>query len=186
MIGIYGLILEFFSPGIGVAGITGAIALFLGLYALQMLPLNFTGLSLVILGILLFSIETIRPSFGVFGLGGIIAFSVGSIFLIDTQQQAFKISALTISFTALLSASFSLFVLGYLWRNRAAKVVSGQQLILASKASVIDDFQGSGHVSLAGESWAAYSAQPLKKDQIVSIEEVRGLILVVKLHPEGE
>jgi len=186
MIGIYGLILEFFSPGIGISGVTGAIALFLGLYALQMLPLNFTGLSLVILGILLFSIETLRPSFGVFGLGGIIAFSVGSIFLIDTQQQAFKISALTISFTALLSIFFSLFVLGYLWRNRTTKVVSGQSLILASKASVSDNFQGSGHVSLAGESWAAYSAQPLKKGQIVSIEEVRGLILVVKLHPEGE
>jgi len=186
MIGFYGLLLEFYSPGIGVAGITGTISLFIGLYALQLLPLNFAGLGLVILGILLFTIEAMRPSFGVFGLGGIISFTLGSIFLIDSQQQSFKISINLIFTVALLSASFSIFILSYLWRNRAAKTVSGQRLILDTPAIVLSDFQGSGQVSLAGEAWSALSAQPLKKNQIVSVEEIRGLILVIKQTSQGD
>ena len=186
MVGVYGLLLEVYSPGIGIAGITGAMSLLLGMYALQMLPLNFTGLGLMILGISLISIEAMRPSFGVFGLGGTLAFILGSIFLIDTGQQEFKISRGLIFSTAVVSASFSIFMLGYLWRNRARQVVSGQRLILDTTARVIADFQGTGQVCLGGESWSAYSSEALKKGQLVSVQEIRGLTLLVKRRSQGE
>ena len=80
LIGIYGLLLEFYSPGIGIAGVTGAISLFIALYALQMLPLNYAGLALLLLGITFLAIEAMMPSVGVFGIGGLVAFVIGSIF----------------------------------------------------------------------------------------------------------
>lgn len=78
MIGIYGLILEFYNPGIGLPGITGVICLLLGAYALQMLPINYVGLALIVVGFGLMVVEAMSPSFGVFGLGGMVAFVLGS------------------------------------------------------------------------------------------------------------
>jgi len=92
LIGFYGLVLEFYSPGIGVAGIAGVISLVIGLYAFQFLPLNYSGFALLLVGISLLIIESIMPSFGVFGVGGTIAFVLGSIFLIDTEQPQYQIS----------------------------------------------------------------------------------------------
>ncbi|MDP4651785.1 MAG: nodulation protein NfeD, partial [Haliea sp.] len=81
LVGIYGLVIEFYNPGIGLPGIVGAMSLLVALYALQMLPISYAGLALLLLGIALMAAEAFAPSFGVLGLGGVAAFVTGSIML---------------------------------------------------------------------------------------------------------
>ncbi|PIW62046.1 nodulation protein NfeD [Shewanella sp. CG12_big_fil_rev_8_21_14_0_65_47_15] len=179
LIGVYGLLLEFYSPGIGVAGIAGAIALLIALYAFQMLPLNYAGLGLLLLGIGLLVVESLQPSFGIFGFGGIVAFIIGSVFLIDTEQPELKLDPLLIAGVATVSGIFVLVILGYLWRAQGNRIVSGQEAIIGAYAIVEHDFDGHGFVELAGERWAAVSQQPLKQGESVVVVQIDGLTLRV-------
>jgi membrane-bound serine protease (ClpP class) len=177
LIGVYGLLLEFYSPGIGIAGVTGGIALFIALYAFQLLPVNFAGAGLVILGIALLVVESLVPSFGVFGIGGAAAFVFGSIFLFDTELDHFKVSLPLISAIALISILFIVFALGFIWRARKNKIVSGQEEIIHAWVTVYDDFIGNGYVMFNGERWAAHSLQAVKKGQKVKVQSIKGLTL---------
>ena len=179
LIGIYGLLLEFYNPGIGIAGITGAISLFIALYAFQLLPLNYAGLALLLLGISLLIVESMVPSFGLFGIGGMVAFILGSIFLIDTDQQQFKVSLHLIFTLAVASGSFIVFVLGYVWRLRGSKVVSGFEALIGAPATVLADFNHSGFVLLNGERWAALTSEQLQQDEQVIVDSLDGLTVRV-------
>ncbi len=180
ILGIYGILLEFYSPGIGVAGITGAISLVIALYAFQLLPINYAGLALLLLGIGLLITEAMMPSFGIFGVGGIIAFTTGSIFLIDTKQTQFQISIPVIAAVTSVSVLFFLFVLGFLWRSRKNSIVSGQEAIIGAEAVVFDDFDTRGYVLLGGERWAAKSDTPVCKGQAVTVVSIKELTLILK------
>lgn len=178
LIGIYGLVLEFYSPGIGVAGITGVISLFIALYAFQLLPLNYSGFALLLIGIGLLIIESIMPSFGVFGIGGTIAFVIGSIFLIDTEQPQYQISLPLIAGFAFVSILFFVLSLGLLWRKRKDKVVSGQEELIGAIAFADASFTHKGFVNINGERWAAEFTHPVKQNQAVKIKAVNGLTLI--------
>lgn len=177
LIGIYGLLLEFYSPGIGIAGVTGGISLLIAMYALQLLPVNYTGAGLVILGIVLLIIESLIPSFGVFGLGGVAAFVIGSIFLFDTELDHFKVSLPLIGAIAVISTLFIVFALGFIWRARKNKIVSGKEEMINAWVTVYDDFTGDGYVIFNGERWAANSLLPVKKGQKAKVESIKGLTL---------
>jgi membrane-bound serine protease (ClpP class) len=179
LIGIYGLLLEFYSPGIGVAGVTGAISLFIALYALQMLPLNYAGLALILLGIIFLAIEAMMPSVGVFGIGGLIAFVIGSIFLLDTDQPQFQVSLQLIATLAVLTSLFFFYVIGALWRLRQHQIVSGMEGMIGSEVIVETGFSGNGYVSLGGERWVAHSDTALRTGQVVRIEAIEGLTLII-------
>jgi len=179
LIGIYGLLLEFYSPGIGVAGVTGVIALLIALYAFQLLPLNFAGAGLLLLGIGLLIVESMMPSFGILGIGGVIAFVVGSIFLFDTNLEQFKVSIPLIAAVAFISSLFFVFTLGFLWRTRKNKIVSGQEEIIGATVPVVQDIKGKPHVIFNGERWAAQCDQPLSQGQRVRISAIKGLTLQV-------
>lgn len=140
LIGIYGILLEFYSPGIGVAGVTGAISLLIALYAFQMLPISYAGLGLLLLGIALITIESFAPSFGIFGLGGIAAFAIGSLFLLDTETDHFALSLPLIAAVSVAVTLMSILVLGTLWRSRKSPAVSGDGQIVGQTALVVDDF----------------------------------------------
>lgn len=178
IIGIYGLVLEFYSPGIGIAGITGVIALFIALYAFQLLPLNYSGFALLVIGISLLIVESLVPSFGVFGFGGTIAFVIGSIFLIDTEQPQFQISLPLIAAFAFVSILFFVVSLGILWRKRNDKVVSGQEELIGAIACAEANYTDKGFVMVNGERWAAQFTQPVKQDQDVQINAIDGLVLI--------
>ena len=177
LIGIYGLVLEFYSPGLGLAGIMGIISLLIALYAFQLLPLSFTGIALLLLGIGLLIAESIVPSFGVFGLGGTIAFVFGSIFFFDTEHPQFLISIPLIAALAFVSVVFFVFSLGIIWRKRRAKTVSGQEELIGAVAFAEDNFVEQGFVIINGERWAAVFTHPVKKGQEVTIDTINGLIL---------
>ncbi len=180
MIGIYGLILEFYNPGMGLPGIVGVICLLLGAYALQMLPINYAGLGLIVVGIGLMIAEALSPSFGVMGFGGVVAFVLGSVILMDTELEAFRISLAIIGAFAVASAGVFLFVLGMLVRARQQKVVTGTEAMVGGTAVALEAFDGQGRVSAFSEIWKAESGEPVEKGNKLEITDIDGLVLKVK------
>ena len=180
LIGIYGLMLEFSNPGAIVPGTIGAIALLLALYSFQLLPVNYAGMGLVLLGVALMVGEAFQPSFGVLGIGGLIAFVTGSIFLMDTDVPGFGIDISVIVSFAIISALVFTVVIGMAIKARRRPVVSGLEELVGAKASVLDDFDRQGRVSIHSETWQALSNAPLRKGQQVKVSAIEGLTLRVE------
>ncbi|WP_428773349.1 NfeD family protein [Vibrio sp.] len=180
MIGVYGLLLEFYSPSFGIAGIIGAISLLIALYSFQLLPVNYVGLGLMLVGIALLIAESMVPSFGLFGFGGVVAFVLGSIFVIDSDIPELQISMTLIYSIAFASTAFIVFVLGSFWNLRKRPVVSGMESMIGYEIIVAEDFTKQGFVDIEGERWAAISDQPLQRGDRVRITAVDGLTLRVQ------
>src|SRR5690606_31013039 len=126
LVGIYALIFEFLNPGIILPGVIGAISLLLALYGLHLLPVNYAGLALILLGVAFMAAEAFLPAFGALGVGGLVAFVLGSIMLIDdTNLPEFAIPYGLIAGVAVASAAFLILVLGMFTRQRKRAVVSG-------------------------------------------------------------
>ncbi len=179
MIGIYGLLLEFYSPGFGVAGVVGAICLLIATYAFQMLPVNYVGIGLILLGIGLLVAESLVPSFGILGFGGVIAFVLGSIFLIDSDLPELQVSLNLIYSIAMLSAAFVVFVLRRVIQLRQSQVVSGVEYLIGQQAIVENSFTAQGYVHIEGERWAAHGDDSFTRGDIVIVEAIDGLSLKI-------
>jgi membrane-bound serine protease (ClpP class) len=186
LVGIYGLILEFYNPGMGIGGVVGGIALLLALYALHPMPVNFVGVALLLLGIGLLAAEAMMPSFGIMGFGGLVAFVLGSIFLLDTEFQPYRIAYPLIAAVAVASALFLSIGLGMIWRGRRKPVVSGLEAILGAEVVALGDFEGEGEVLMAGERWHARAEEKLSKGQSAVVTAIEGLLLHVRAQPYQE
>jgi membrane-bound serine protease (ClpP class) len=186
LIGIYGLIFEFSNPGSIVPGVTGAICLLLALYAFQVLPINYAGLGLILLGVALMVGEAFEPSFGILGIGGIVAFVIGSVILIDTDVPGYGISLPLIGAFALVSAALFAMVIGMAIRARKRAVVSGSEQLIGMPAEVLEDFDNKGRVRAHGEQWQASSRVPLHKGQRVCVTGMDGLTLIVEPEQQTE
>jgi len=180
LIGIYGLIFEFSNPGAIVPGTIGAIALLLALYSFQLLPINYAGVALIMLGVALMVGEAFQPSFGMLGIGGTIAFVIGSIILMDTDTPGFGIDISIIITFAATSVLVFIFVIGMAIKARRRPVVSGMEELLGGEAIVDNDFDQTGTVTIHSEHWSAVTEQPLRKGQPVKVTGIKGLILKVK------
>ena len=180
LIGIYGLMLEFSNPGAIVPGTVGAIALLLALYSFQLLPINYAGVALILLGVALMVGEAFQPSFGVLGIGGLTAFVIGSIILMDTDVPGFGIDISVIVSFAIISVLVFVVVIGMAIKARRRPVVSGSEQLLGAEATVLADFDGQGQVSIHSETWRALSGAPLRKGQQVKVSGIDGLTLRVE------
>ncbi len=186
MLGIYGLLFEFYTPGFGVAGVIGAISLLLALYALAMLPINATGALFLLLGIALMATEAFVPSFGAFGIGGIVAFVAGALMLIDADIPGLEIS---LAFVLPLAVTSALILVGigtFALRARRRPVVTGNAAMVGGTAMALEDFEREGWVQALGERWHARSETPLTRGARVRIVAVEGLTLVVQSEHKGE
>lgn len=179
MIGVYGLILEFYNPGLGLPGITGIICLLVGAYALQMLPISYAGLALMVVGIGLIAFEVVSPSFGVFGLGGLAAFVLGSVMLMDTDSAAWQISLPLIAAVAVATGGLIVLILGAALKARRQPMVTGDQAMMQMTAVALEDFDQRGHVHVSGETWTATTTAPVHKGDRLRIRQVDGLTLHV-------
>jgi len=186
LVGIYGLILEFYNPGIGLPGILGGICLLLALYALQALPVSYAGLGLVLLGVALMVAEAFSPSFGLFGLGGIAAFIVGSILLMDTAVPAYRIALPLILGVAVFSGGLLIFAVGALVRVRRRPVVTGVGHLSGATAVVESVQGGSARVRLDGELWTVACDEALAPRDTVRVESIDGLTLRVSKRKQGD
>ena len=182
LLGIYGLIYELANPGFILPGIVGTICLLLALYTFQILPINYAGLALIILGVTFLIAEAFVPSFGALGIGGIVAFVVGSVILMD--EEGMRISLYLIGSTALVSAGFLLWLMSRLFTMRRKKVVTGAEEMIGITGEALEDFTEEGRVWVHGESWQAQSSAPVKKGQKIKVTAKEGLLLKIKIIQE--
>jgi len=183
LIGIYGLIFEGYSPGAVLPGVVGAICLLLALFAFQVLPVNYAGLALILLGVALLVAEAFVPSFGVLGIGGMTAFVFGSILLLDTDVPGLEVSRAVIGGVGLAGAVALLGMVTLLVRARRRPVVTGREGLAGELAEAAGDFTGEGTVYLHGELWQARSRGPVRKGERLRVARVSGL--VVDVEPAG-
>ena len=180
MAGIYGLVIEFSNPGLIAPGIIGGVCLILGMYALQLLPINYAGLALIALGLALMAAEAFVPSFGVFGIGGVVAFIIGSIMLIDSDVPELEISPVLIGTVSLATGALFLFVLTFAVRAWRRPAVSGNAAMLGETARVLRWQDGAGTVLAHGETWAAVGDAGLARDDRVLVKQIDGLTVTVE------
>lgn len=180
MVGVYGLWFEGSNPGAVLPGVVGVICLLLAAYALQILPVNFAGLALMIVGIGLIMAEAFVPSFGALGIGGIAAFIFGAIMMFDSGIPGYGISITFVVSFAVIAGLLLLWMISYLVKLRRRGAVTGKESILGSTATAMESFAGAGRVWLEGAPWAAVSKVPIEKDQQVVVTAIDGLKLEVE------
>jgi membrane-bound serine protease (ClpP class) len=179
LVGIYGLFFEFSNPGFVLPGVAGAICLLLAMFAFQMLPVNYAGLALIAIGVAFMVAEAFFPSFGSLGVGGVIAFVIGSVMLLDTGVPGFDIAWPLIAAIALASAGFLMFVVGMALKARRRPVVSGREQMIGSLGEMLEDAEREGIARVHSEIWQVRSRVPLKAGQKVRVTGMEGLTLDV-------
>ena len=183
LVGIYGLILEGWNPGALVPGTVGAICLLLALYGSQTIPINYAGIALVLLGIGLMIAEAFAPSFGILGIGGILAFAFGAILTFDSGVPGFGISLTFVIGIAVVSALFLGWVTSYLLKLRNRGVVYGNESLIGAVGTALADFEDDGKIWLEGEAWSARTRAPVQKDDDVRVVAVDGLVVEIEPVP---
>jgi membrane-bound serine protease (ClpP class) len=182
MIGIYGILFEFWNPGAVAPGVVGGISLLVALTALSVLPVNYAGLALLLFGIGLMLAEAFSPGFGLLGMGGAAAFAIGALFLFDPEQSDIPVgvSWQVVAGLTAASAAFFLGVLGLALRARGRPVRTGSEQMLGSTGEVVSWAGEEGRVHVHGEIWAARSGHGLAKGQKVRVVSRTGLMLAVE------
>jgi membrane-bound serine protease (ClpP class) len=182
MIGIYGILLEFWHPGVIAPGVIGAISLIVALAALSVLPVNYAGLALLLLGVALMVAEAFLPSFGIAGIGGVVAFALGALFLFDPEQSdiPIQVSWQVVAGLTGASAAFFLGLLGFATRARLRPVRTGAEELIGSIGEVVYWEDGQGRIRVHGEIWTAKSGARLARGQQVRVVSRTGLTLAVE------
>ncbi|MAX33483.1 membrane-bound serine protease (ClpP class) [Onishia taeanensis] len=178
IIGFYGLIFELANPGSLVPGTIGVISLLLALFAFQVLPVNFAGLALILVGLGLIAGEALMPSFGILGIGGIVAFVIGSVILMDAENLS--VSLPLIGGVAGLAAALLLWMMVHFMRLRRRPARTGKEEMLGTEARALEDFDGDGHVWLHNERWRAHACEPVRKGQALRVVRLEGLTVEVE------
>jgi membrane-bound serine protease (ClpP class) len=179
LLGIYAIVFELTHPGLVLPGVTGVIAVLIALYAFHVLPVNYAGLALIVLGIGLMVAEAFVPAFGSLGVGGVIAFVVGSVILIDTDIPDYGIPYALIGGFAAASAALLVGVAALVLKGRKRPIVSGSEEMVGSAGVVLADFDGEGLARVHSEIWRVRSPAPLKAGERVRVTAISGLTLDV-------
>ncbi|MEK6771948.1 MAG: nodulation protein NfeD [Pseudomonadota bacterium] len=186
LLGIYGLFFELWNPGYVFPGVLGGICLLLALYAFQVLPISYAGLGLILLGIAFMVAEAFTPSFGVLGIGGLVAFVIGSVILFDTDVEGFGVAWPLVAAVAVTSALFFFGVVYLAMKARRRAVVSGEEQMIGLTGEALEDFaQGAGRVRAHSEDWQARAAAPIRRGQRIKVVSRDGLTLVVEPYTTG-
>jgi membrane-bound serine protease (ClpP class) len=181
MIGIYGLLFEFSNPGFMLPGVAGAICLLLALFAFQLLPINYAGLALIVVGVAFIVAEAFVPSFGSLGIGGVIALVIGAVILIDPEAApGYAIPLPLIATVAAVSGAIVFLIVMMAVKARRRPVVSGREELAGARGEALEDFADEGWVRVHDENWRARSAMSLRRGQRVRVTHIEGLLLSVE------
>jgi membrane-bound serine protease (ClpP class) len=180
MLGVYGMLFEFSNPGYILPGVVGGICLLLALFAFQLLPVSYTGLGLIMLGLVFLVAEVFVPTSGALAIGGAVAMVIGGVILLDTDVAGYGIPLSLIVGLAASSALFVLVVVRLAVKSRKRKVVTGQEQLLGCDGVVMADFAGEGWAWVRGETWQVKCGAPLRKGQRVRVIRIDGLTLEVE------
>jgi membrane-bound serine protease (ClpP class) len=184
LVGVYGIVFEFTSPGAVAPGVIGTICLVLGLYALNLLPINYTGLALMLLGVAFLVVEAFNPTV-VLGLGGVAAFFLGAAMLLKTQGPGFAVSWVVIGAAAALTLGLALLTGTYLWAARRSLPRVGREAMRGLPVEILDWQSGEGHVLALGERWRAKADEPIAPGDSVEVTDVSDLVLTVRRRDAG-
>ncbi len=184
LVGVYGLIFEFMSPGAIGPGVVGAVALLVAFFALDLLPVNYAGLGLLLLGIGLMTAEAFTPTVGVLGIGGVVAFSLGSLFLFKGPLPEFRLSPGVVTLAAGLSMAYFVLALAVALRAARGRVAIGPRTLTGTGGLVLRWSGRRGFVQVQGEEWQALGDGSLTPGQHVRVAGREGLALIVE--PNGQ
>ncbi len=179
MIGVYGLLFEFMNPGSVAPGVIGGLCLLLALWGLQMLPINYAGLGLILLGISLFVAEAFVPSYGALGIGGVAAFAFGALLLIDSEVPGLRVPLALVVGLALASAAAVIGIAGMAAKARRRPLASGATQLIGATGEVLEFTGGEGWAQVAGERWRVRAVEALLPSQRVRVARIDGLTLEV-------
>ncbi len=185
MLGFYGVLFEFYSPGWGVAGTLGALFLLLGFTGMSVLPINIVGLLLIFAGLGLFVAEAFVPSFGVLTIGGVGCLIMGGIMLVDSPMGVVEVSMQVLVPIAVATGAIAFFLMGQVVRTHRTPTRTGSEGMVGGRARVVEDFTPSGedaytgYVRIHGELWKARSTDPLKEGDRAHVDALDGLTLHV-------
>ncbi len=180
ILGVYAIVFEFMNPGIVLPGVAGTVAVLIALYALHMLPVSYAGLALLLLGLGFMAAELFFPAYGSLGIGGAIAFVVGSVMLIDTDIPGFGIPLPLILGVAAASAAFLFGLAALALRTRKRPIVSGRETLVGASGEILQDFEAEGWARVRGETWRVRSRSPRRAGERVKVSGVDGLVLEVE------
>ena len=180
--GIYGIMIEFFTPGTFFPGVLGGISLLVALYALNLLPVSYAGIGLLLLGVAMMAGEAFAPS-GALAIGGIAGFVLGSLFLYRGPAPGFELSWAAVAIAVAMSAGFLLIALGAIVRSHRRQTTTGDAALAGRAGQVLNWADTEGFVQVGGERWRATSAAPLEPGQPVRVVERRDLTLVIEPDP---
>ncbi len=186
MLGVYGLIFEMMNPGFVLPGVIGGICLLLALYAFQLLPINYAGLGLILLGMAFIVAEAFVPSFGALGIGGVIALAIGAVILIDPAAGAeYTVPLPLVAAVSALGGGVVFFTVLFALKARNRPVVSGQEQMIGSLGEVLEDLETEGWARVESERWRIVSTRPLRRGQKVRVTGVTGLTLRVEAEADN-
>jgi membrane-bound serine protease (ClpP class) len=168
------------NPGAIFPGVIGVISGVISLYALNMIPFNYAGLMLILLGIAFMVAEVLVTGFGILGIGGVVAFAFGSLLLFDADTLGSGVSIPLVIAFSVVSLAFFIFILRFLIRSRSIKIVTGIDEMIGASAEVVEATQKGYRVRCHGEIWYAQSDSTLQIGQKVRVESLSGLVLHVK------
>jgi membrane-bound serine protease (ClpP class) len=180
LIGIYGLLFEFYNPGMVLPGVVGAICLLLALYAFQLLPINYAGVALILIGIAFIVAEIFVAAYGILGVGGAVAFIVGSVMLMDTEIPGFEIPWGVIAGVSTVTVVLLVAIVRMAFTARKRPVVSGSEEMVGAAGEALEDFETEGWARIHSETWKVRSGTPVRRGQRLEVTGVVGLELQVR------
>lgn len=186
MLGFLGIFFELSQPGVILPGVIGAVALLLAFFGLQTLPVNYVGVLLIVMALVLFILEIKVQSYGMLTVGGILSMALGSLMLIDTSQPYLQISRAVIFATVAVSAGFFVLIVYFVARTQRSRVVSGQEGMAGEVGSAVTDLNPEGRIFVHGEYWNAVAAEPIAMgDRIEVVKMLDGMRLEVRKAAPG-
>ncbi len=185
LLGIYGLFFELQNPGAILPGVAGGICLILAFYSLHLLPVNYAGLALILLAIIMFIMELKIVSHGLLTLGGITSFILGSLILFESPEPYFRLSLSVIIIAAIVTVVFFIIIIGFVIRTHLKKPVTGQEGLIGMEGMARTDIMEGGVVMVRSELWQAESRERIKKGEKVRVVGIRGMKLKVEKIKRG-
>lgn len=180
LLGIYGIFFELVNPGFVLPGVVGAVSMLVALYALQLLPINYTGLGLILLGVIFIIAEGVTPSFGVLGIGGTISFVLGSVLLMNTTHIAYQIAWSIILSMAVINIFLFVMLCGMAYRARKRETRHGLDVLIGAKGRALGDIHLEGQAIIRGEIWGVCAQHPIAADKKIKVTHAVGLMLEVE------
>ena len=185
LLGIYGILFELMSPGFVLPGVIGAVSILVALYALQLLPINYAGLGLIILGIIFIVSEGFAPSYGSLGVGGTIAFILGSIMLMNTDNTAYRIAWSAIWAMAAVNVGIFIFLLGMVIKSKQQTVKHGLVVLIGAQGRTLSEVNPQGQAVIRGEIWSVCAKKPIAANQKIKVTRIQGLLLEVEIDEDS-